>query len=99
MQTHLNLGVSGGIQSGLVFSNSEETSLDGEIRSGDLNSYILRLSAKNNMLVHEFSVNSFLNIDYSNQKQPFKLKPAAHLEEKLEEVFEEKTRPFDKQYS
>lgn len=29
LQTYLNLGVSNGIQNGLIFSNSDETSLDG----------------------------------------------------------------------
>ena len=52
MQEYLSVGVSNGIENALIFSTSDETSLDGEIRSGDLNSFILRLENKNNMRVH-----------------------------------------------
>ena len=43
MQNYLTIGVNNGIKNGIVFSNSDETSLDGAIRSGDLHSYIVRL--------------------------------------------------------
>ena len=43
LQPYLPLGVSQGVPSSLVFGNSEDTSFDGEIRTGNFNSYILRL--------------------------------------------------------
>jgi hypothetical protein len=43
LQNYLLVGASKGIKNAAVFSRSDETSLDGEIRNGDLNSYIIRL--------------------------------------------------------
>jgi len=79
----LSLGVRDGIVNSLVLSNSDETSIDGEIRSGNLNSYVLRLSSKESKNVHEFSINSFLKIDYELEKM-FSLKPREVLERRLE---------------
>jgi hypothetical protein len=39
----LKLGFSKGKQNGLYLSNADETSIRGQIRSGNLNSLILRL--------------------------------------------------------
>jgi len=52
MQVYLNVGVKNGVQNALLFSSSDETSLDGEFRSGNLNSFILRLEIKNGIKIN-----------------------------------------------
>jgi len=87
MQNYLPLGVNLGVQNGLLLSSSDETSLDGEIRSGDLNSYIVRLELKNSVKLNELSVNSLLNINYA-QERAFRLKPIQLLKDRLDEIFQ-----------
>ena len=87
MQNYLPLGVNLGVQNGLLLSSSDETSLDGEIRSGDLNSYIVRLELKNSVKLNELSVNSLLNINYA-QERAFRLKPIQLLKNRLDEIFQ-----------
>jgi hypothetical protein len=82
MQNYLPIGANMGVQNGLLFSSSDETSLDGEIRSGDLNSYIIRLELKNGVKLNELSVNSLLNINYGQDKI-FSLKPLDLLRNRL----------------
>jgi len=47
MQPFLPLGFSKGILNGIYFSNSDETSLSGSLRSGNLNAQIIRLELNN----------------------------------------------------
>jgi hypothetical protein len=88
------VGVNLGLQNGLLFSGSDETSLDGEIRSGDLNSYIVRLELKNGVRINELSTNSLLAINYAQEKA-FRLRPLEHLRGRLEEIFEQSPQEFD----
>lgn len=97
-QDYLVAGVSGGLRNAVVFSSSEQTSLDGEVRSGDHNSYILRVELKHAVKVNEVAVNSLLTIDYSHQQRFFKLKPLGELRARLEAVFELQQQEFDLLY-
>lgn len=97
MQDYLTVGVSGGVKNGVIFSSSEQTSLDGEIRSGDHNSYILRVELKHAVKINEIAVNSLLNIDYS-QPRSFRLRPLEELKARLEGIFELQQQEFDLLY-
>ncbi len=66
LHNYLSIGASKGIRNAGIFSSSDETSLDGEIRNGDLNSYIIRLEIRDGVKVNELSVNSLLHINYQN---------------------------------
>lgn len=88
MQDYLTVGVSGGVKNAVIFSNSEQTSLDGEIRSGDHNSYILRVELRHGVKLNEISVNSLLDINYHHQQRIFQLKPLEELRSRLDAIFE-----------
>jgi hypothetical protein len=98
LQNYLTVGVSSGIQNGVIFSNSDETSIDGEIRSGDLNSYIVRLELKNGVKINELSISSMLQVNYASPSKIFKLRPLEQLKERLNEIFEYQQQEFDQIY-
>lgn len=97
MQDYLTVGVNGGVKNAVIFSNSEQTSLDGEIRSGDHNSYILRVELKHGVKLNEVSVNSLLDINY-HQQRIYQLKPLEELRARLEAIFELQQEEFDQIY-
>ena len=94
LQDYLTVGVSGGVKNAVIFSNSEQTSLDGEIRSGDHNSYILRVELRHAVKLNEVAVNSLLDVDYRGHRA-FRLKPLAELRARLEAIFELQQQEFD----
>jgi hypothetical protein len=97
LQNYLPVGVNLGVQNGLLLSGSDETSLDGEIRSGDLNSYIVRLELKNGVKLNELAINSLLSINYAQEKA-FRLRPLELLRNRLEEIFQYQAEEFDQLY-
>lgn len=57
------------------------------------------MEAQNGIKIHEFSINSFLDINFgSKNEKHFQLKPVDNLKQRLDEVFERQVTAFENSY-